>query len=190
MRENSQPLRGGTHDGFRLFLSTCGGGDYPVGLNLCCRRNRLDQSRDDRRRQRRVLQEPHRRHPLAIPSSRTPRSATWTSTPSGSRSARRCAARSAKALGANPKIEATLDRREALRGRGLRHQHGADRRVRLDAGRLRDPAEVRPELHHRRHDRPRRAVPRAADVSDAHGPVPRHGGAVPAGACCSTTPTR
>ena len=57
--------------------------------------------------------------------------------------------------------------RGAARGR-LRHQHGADRRVRLDAGRFRDPPQVRPELHHRRHHRPRRPVPRAAHVPDAH----------------------
>ncbi len=45
-------------------------------------------------------------------------------------------AKVARSLGANPKIEATLDRRQALAGGGFRHQHGADRRIRFHARRF------------------------------------------------------
>ena len=90
-----------------------------------------------------------------------------------------CAAKSAKRSARIPTIEATQDRREALARRRFRHQHGADRRVRLDARRFRNPPQIRPELHHRRHHRAGRLVPRAAHLSDAHGPVRGHDGALP-----------
>ena len=63
---------------------------------------------------------------------------------------------------------------------GFRHQHGADRRVRFDPGRFRNSPQIRPAFHHRRHHRPRRIVPGAAHFPDAHRPLPRHDGTLPA----------
>ena len=71
----------------------------------------------------------------------------------------------AKALGANPKIEATLDRREALDGADFvinMVQIGGFDSTLVD---FEIPRKYGLELHHRRHHRPRRAVPRAAHVS-------------------------
>ena len=69
----------------------------------------------------------------------------------------------AEFLGARPTIEATLDRRRSLDGRGLRHQHVPDRRLQAVHGdRLRDPQEVRPAPDHRRHAGHRRHHARPA----------------------------
>ena len=63
--------------------------------------------------------------------------------------------------------------------RGFRHQHGADRRVRFDARRFRDSAQIRTALHHRRHHRAGRTVPRTAHLSHAQRTLPRHDRALP-----------
>ena len=118
--------------------------------------------RSDRRRQRRVHQEPARRHPDLsraaglpdrAPRHRRRRLAT----------AERMARWTADALGATPQDQRPPRPPGGARRRGLRHQHDPGRRSAGDADRLRRPGPVRAALHDRRHDRGRRRVPRAPD---------------------------
>ena len=88
------------------------------------------------------------------------------------------------------KVWSTLDRREALKGRRLRHRHDPGRRPGRLRARLRDPAEVRRRPVHRRLARARRRLPRPAHDPGAG----RHRHATWTSSaptrCCSTTPTR
>ena len=99
----------------------------------------------------------------AIPELAESTIACMTSTRSGCARREMVAGRIAKALGAHPTIEATLDRRAALDGADYAISHVPGRRLQArHRDRLRDPQEVRPAPDHRRYARHRRDHARAA----------------------------
>ena len=156
-----------------------------ICANSCIRSNLLacsrrhDPHRLHRSRQRRVHARPARR-PARLPgAAATSRSRCTTSTPSGSRPARRW--RAGRPGSSAPRRRSSTHARPARRARRrrLRDQHDPGRRARRHADGLRDPRPPRPAPDDRRHARHRRDLPRAAhDPRDARH-RPRHGRAVP-----------